>query len=112
MRNTRVVLFAIVAAMVAPLTPGFPQQSQALRENRTTQNIAREVRHQLILLPFYSVFDNLGYNVQGDRVTLTGQVVRPDLKSDAEKAVKSIEGVQSVDDQIEVLPPSTMDDQI
>jgi hyperosmotically inducible protein len=75
-------------------------------------NLTREVRHQLLLLPYYSVFDNLMFKVDGDRVTLLGQVVRPTLKSDAENAVKSIEGVASVDNQIEVLPVSPMDDQI
>jgi hyperosmotically inducible protein len=58
------------------------------------------------------VFDNLMFKVDGDRVTLLGQVVRPTLKSDAENAVKSIESVASVDNRIEVLPVSPMDDQI
>ena len=62
--------------------------------------------------PFYSVFDNLEYRVDGDHVTLVGQVVRPTLKSDAEKSVKSIEGVAAVDNQIEVLPTSPGDDRI
>ncbi|HJX94860.1 MAG TPA: hypothetical protein VJ324_04530 [Candidatus Acidoferrum sp.] len=52
----------------------------------------REVRHVLVMLPYYSVFDNLGYRVEGDKVTLEGQVVRPSLKSDAEAAVKSVAG--------------------
>jgi len=58
------------------------------------------------------VFDNLLFKVEGDKVTLLGQVVRPTLKSDAENAVKSIEGVASVNNQIEVLPVSPMDDQL
>jgi hyperosmotically inducible periplasmic protein len=74
--------------------------------------LSREVRHVLVLLPFYSVFDNLAYKVEGNKVTLLGQVVRPVLKDDAEKAVKSVQGVESVDNQIEVLPTSPMDDQI
>src|ERR1700733_15098654 len=74
--------------------------------------VAKEVRHELVMLPFFSVFDNLEYRVQGGKVTLVGQVVRPDLKSDAENAVKHIEGVESVDNQIEVLPPSLNDEQI
>jgi hyperosmotically inducible protein len=64
------------------------------------------------MLPWYSVFDNLAYQVDGDKVTLYGQVVRPSLKSDAEAAVKSIEGVGSVVNNIEVLPVSAMDDQL
>jgi hyperosmotically inducible periplasmic protein len=81
------------------------------QETKANQNIVREVRHQLLLLPYYSVFDNLAFRVDGDHVTLEGQVVRPTLKSDAEAAVKSIEGVSSVTNNIEVLPPSPMDDQ-
>jgi hyperosmotically inducible protein len=74
--------------------------------------IEREVRHQLVMLPYYSVFDNLEYKVEGDSVILMGQVARPSLKSDAQNAVKSIEGVERVDNRIEVLPPSPGDDRI
>ena len=73
-------------------------------------DISKEVRHELVMLPYYGVFDNLAYRVDGSKVTLFGQVRDPKLKSDAEKAVKSIEGVTSIDNQIEVLPLSTMDD--
>ena len=82
------------------------------QETKANQNLVREVRHQLLLLPYYSVFDNLAYKVDGDRVILEGQVTRPTLKSDAEAAVKSIEGVSGVTNNIEVLPPSPMDDQL
>jgi hyperosmotically inducible protein len=74
--------------------------------------LAAEVRHQLLMLPYYGVFDNLAYRVDGNKVTLFGEVTRPTLKSNAEKAVKSIEGVQTVDNNIEVLPLSPMDDRI
>lgn len=74
--------------------------------------ITKEVRHELVMLPYYGVFDNLAYRVDGSKVTLFGQVTRPTLKSDAENAVKRIEGVQSVDNEIEVLPLSGTDDQI
>ncbi len=76
------------------------------------QRIIREVRHQLVTLPYYTVFDNLSYKVAGDTVTLEGQVVRPTLKSDAERVVKSIEGVETVVNNIEVLPLSPNDDRI
>jgi hyperosmotically inducible protein len=74
-------------------------------------DLVKEVRHELVTLPYYGVFDNLAYRVDGSKVTLFGQVRDPKLKSDAEKAVKGIEGVSGVDDQIEVLPASLMDDQ-
>ena len=74
--------------------------------------IVREVHHELAMLPYYSVFDDLAYRVDGTKVTLIGQVVRPVLKDDAGNAVKHIEGVTQVDNQIQVLPLSPMDDQI
>jgi len=74
--------------------------------------IVREVRHELVMLPYYGVFDNLAYTVNGTSVTLLGQVTRPTLKSDAESAVKRIEGVSNVVNEIQVLPLSPMDDRI
>ena len=62
------------------------------------------------MLPYYGVFDNLAYRVDGGTVTLLGQVTRPTLKSDAGNVVKQIEGVDKVDNQIQVLPLSSMDD--
>ena len=73
--------------------------------------ITKEVRHELVMLPYYGVFDNLAYRVDGTKVTLFGQVTKPTLKSDAERTVKRIEGVTAVDNEIEVLPLSSMDDQ-
>jgi len=81
-------------------------------EPKLASKIAKEVRHELVMLPYYSVFDNLAFKVEDDKVILMGQVVRPTLKSDAENVVKSIEGVSRVENQIEVLPPSPMDDQL
>ena len=74
--------------------------------------LTNQVRHQLVMLPFYSVFDNLQYRVEGSKVTLLGQVRLPNVKDDAENAVKRIEGVEAVDDQIQVLPTSINDDRI
>jgi len=74
--------------------------------------IIKEVRHELVMLPYYNVFDNLSYRVDGSKVTLMGQVTRPTLKSDAGNVVKRLEGITQVDNQIEVLPLSPNDDQI
>ena len=74
--------------------------------------LEKEVRHELVLLPYYSVFDNLAFQVQDDRVILMGQVVRPTLRSDAEAQVRKIEGVASVVNQIEVLPLSPNDERL
>jgi hyperosmotically inducible protein len=80
--------------------------------DKMQSRIAREVRHELVMLPYYGVFDNLAFNVQGPVVSLFGQVTQPTLKSDAEHAVRRVEGVERVDNQIEVLPLSAMDNSI
>jgi hyperosmotically inducible periplasmic protein len=111
-------LFALAlfaAPMVALPNPAAaePQDEKKQRsEVKYKEKLSKEVRHQLVMLPWYSVFDNLAYKVDGDKVTLYGEVTRPSLKSDAEAAVKSIEGVASVVNNIEVLPLSPMDDQL
>ncbi|MCU1337997.1 MAG: transport-associated protein [Bryobacterales bacterium] len=74
--------------------------------------LANEVRKALVTLPYYSIFDDLSYRINGSTVELFGQVTRPVLKDDAERAVKHIEGVQQVKNNIEVLPLSPMDDAI
>ena len=84
------------------MEPGNPAQAR----------IQKEVRHELLMLPYLGVFDNIEYRVDGDTVTLLGDVTRPTLKSDAENVVKRIEGVQHVVNKIEVLPPSPMDDRL
>ena len=76
------------------------------------RRLEREVRHELVTLPYYDVFDNLEYRVDGSQVTLSGQVVRPTLKSGAENVVKNIEGVEKVTNNIEVLPLSPNDDRL
>lgn len=90
---------------IAPLA-GAQQNPQ----NPAEMRIKKEVRHELLMLPYIGVFDNLAFQVQGGTVTLIGQVVRPVDKSDAQNAVKGIEGVSQVVNNIQVLPPSQMDD--
>lgn len=104
---------AVLLAMTCALSAS--AQSKALQQEPTPRDEARiqqEVRHQLIMLPFLDVFDNLTYKVEGYNVTLGGQVTNPSLKSSAERVVKRIEGVEKVDNQIQVLPPSSMDDRL
>jgi hyperosmotically inducible protein len=77
------------------------------------ERVMKEVHHELVMLPFYGVFDNLLYKVSPDgTLTLLGEASRPTLKSDAERAVREIEGVERVDNQIKVLPVSPNDDRI
>lgn len=101
-------------SMRTPATPAAATTGTAERATGPVpqDRIAREVRHELVTLPYYGVFDNLSFRVDGDTVTLFGQVTRPTLKSDAENVVKKIEGVSRVINNIEVLPLSPNDDRI
>ncbi|HEY4740730.1 MAG TPA: BON domain-containing protein [Candidatus Acidoferrales bacterium] len=114
MRVARIIVVLVLIFCTAGIASA-QQQNQKQPPPRGSQNyqawLTKEVHHELALVPWYTVFDNLEYRVEGNNVTLLGQVVRPSVKSDAEAAVKSIEGIGTVDDQIEVLPVSPMDDQ-
>ncbi len=118
MKKMPVVAFALcfflLSAFVAVASPA-PQNNQQMSaaSPKSIDRIYHEVRHELVMLPFYGVFDNLSYKVDPDgTVTLLGQVSRPTLKSDAENSVKRIEGVERVVNNIEVLPTSMNDDRI
>ena len=88
-------------------------QQAFIRGDVDETRLVRDVRHQLLMLPYYGVFDDLSFRVDPDgTVTLMGAVTRPTLKSDAENVVKHIEGVTKVVNQIEVLPLSPEDDRI
>ena len=86
--------------------------AQQMNMYGANSNIERKVRHEILSLPYYGVFDAIGYQLNGDTVTLNGYVVRPITKSDAEGAIKDIDGVSKVVNNIEVLPPSPSDDRI
>jgi hyperosmotically inducible protein len=101
-----------VAAVVCLTLVNAQNQNNAQPSDKAVQRITKEVRHELLMLPYLDVFDYLAFKVDGYSVTLLGSVTRPTLKSDSERAVKGIEGVEKVDNQIEVLPPSPMDDRL
>jgi hyperosmotically inducible protein len=125
-------LIGLLAIMLLLAVPGIAQQSQPTTQPaqapvsgnlqaegannalspEAQDKLVREVRHELIMLPYYNVFDNLSFKVDGRTVVLEGQVTRPVLKSDAGNVVKRIEGVDKVINNIEVLPPSPADDRI
>jgi hyperosmotically inducible periplasmic protein len=109
-----VLALPLIFSMVALASPTAQNNPSAgAVSQKGIDRIIKEVRHELVMLPFYGVFDNLAYKVDPDgTVTLLGQVSRPVLKSDAENAVKHIEGVEKVINNIEVLPTSINDDQI
>jgi hyperosmotically inducible periplasmic protein len=114
LRTLCMSLLFVAAVAVAPRAIAVPsQENQHQRsEEKYRERLAKQVRHELVMLPWYSVFDNLAFRIDRDKVTLLGQVTRPVLKSDAEAVVKRIEGVASVKNDIEVLPLSPMDDQL
>jgi hyperosmotically inducible protein len=97
--------------LTAPWLPEVEKSGVAKAEQPRT-GLEKRVRRELVKLPYYSVFDNLGYRVDGYRVTLFGQTIRPSLRRDAERVVKRIEGVESVVNNIEVLPVSFHDDRL
>jgi len=100
--------FALALAFVA----GSRLNLQASVGSQDDRPLAERVRHELVMLPFYTVFDNLQFSVNGDIVTLQGEVTRPVLKSDAESVARRITGVGKVVNKIEVLPLSAMDDRL
>ena len=106
-------LLLLFASLFAVVTVGAAQDAQRDQPSAKSQErITKEVRHELLMLPYFGVFDYIAYKVDGYNITLLGQVVRPSLKSDAENSIKHVEGVEKVDNQIEVLPPSPMDDRL
>jgi len=106
------LILLVLASLLTVNPQGAAQDTQREPSARAQERITREVRHELLMLPYFGVFDYIAYKVDGYNVTLLGQVVRPTLKSDAENVVKHIEGVEKVDNQIEILPPSPTDDRL
>src|SRR5271167_231744 len=103
----------VVLSMGSTVTASERTKSQPAMDAAQHQLwLTEQVRHELAMIPWYSVFDNLEYRIDADTVTLMGQVRRPVIKNEAESSVKSIDGVKAVVNQIEVLPPSSFDDQV
>jgi len=107
-----VVLGALLAMTAAAPATTAGADATARNSARGRAALEERVRRELVRLPYFSVFDNLEYRVDDYRVTLSGQVTRPSLRSGAEKVVKRLEGVESVVNNIEVLPASFNDDRI
>src|SRR6185437_12682398 len=119
--------FPVTAAMIAllALTPNLPAQNKNKARDKdqhtaspyypymgadADSDVIRQTRHRLLMLPYYGVFDDLGFTVNNGTVTLSGQVTRPTLKDDAANTVKKVPGVTNVVNNIEVLPLSPSDD--
>ena len=117
MRNSwkNVTLILSLGGLLASapmLVFGGTQEQSLTSQAGTNVALERQVRHELAMLPYYGVFDNLEYRVNGDQVELSGQVVNPVLKSEAENVVKRLKGVEVVNNEIQVLPPSFNDGHI
>lgn len=128
-KNMRRILGSFLAAglLLTPLSLMAAQNDQSDQNKQANQNehedafvrgpanqsaLAEAVRHELVMLPYYTIFDDLAFHVDGSTVTLVGAVTNPVLKSDAGNVVKGIKGVTEVNNQIKVLPLSPMDWQI
>ncbi|HXJ13835.1 MAG TPA: BON domain-containing protein [Candidatus Limnocylindrales bacterium] len=111
----RITIFQFLSlSLFAPSVPAQHPASPKLAKTDAKPEepqLAREIRHQLVVLPYYSVFDYIAFTLDADKVTLTGYVLRPTLRANAEAAVKSLEGVSSVKNLVEVLPKSPSDDE-
>jgi hyperosmotically inducible periplasmic protein len=110
----RKVSCGVAMLALATLAIGTHAANAGTAQNPMTeeQHLNKQVRHALVTVPWYGVFDNLEYTINGNEVTLSGQVVQPITKQDAEAAVKRVEGVTRVVDNITVLPLSSFDDRI
>jgi hyperosmotically inducible protein len=101
------------AIAVLSVALSLPTVALSQEKDLRTKQVESEVQHQLLMLPYYTVFDSLAFRVEpGGTVRLLGQVVKPTLKSDAERRVKGVSGVDTVINEIEVLPTSPADDRI
>jgi hyperosmotically inducible protein len=100
------------AASVDQASPKATSSDDTRLEQRLEQRLSGEVRHELNMIPQFTVFDNLAYRVDGGTVTLFGQVRDAIVKDSAEARVKHLEGVERVDNRIEILPASFNDDRI
>ena len=108
MRNRiHMKLFAIAALAVSALAYPNPGPAAGVRAK-----LSEQVRHELVMMPYYGLFDHLSFSVDGEKVILMGEVTRPTLKTEAERRVKSLTGVEEVDNRIRVLPLSPHDDRI
>jgi hyperosmotically inducible protein len=102
-------LFGFLAFSALAITPAAMYAGSG---TATPAPLEEKVRHELAMLPYFNVFDDLSFRVDNGTVTLFGEVTEPTVKRDAGNVVKHVEGVARVDNQIEVLPLSSFDNQL
>jgi hyperosmotically inducible protein len=112
MRTIKNRIVALIAIFAIAASVAFAAPTTTVEQKLGDRKVSEQVRRELVTLPYYGVFDNLAYKVEGSTVTLYGQVVRPSTRTDAERRVGKIEGVDRVINNIEVLPLSSFDDSI
>jgi hyperosmotically inducible protein len=112
MRKFKNLVLAVAATLALATSAAVTGPATANAQGLDQQQVMKKVRKELVKLPYYGVFDNLAYKVEGGTVTLYGQVVQPITKQDAERRVAKIEGVERVVNEIEVLPLSPFDNSI
>jgi hyperosmotically inducible protein len=112
MRRVGNLILAVAATLAIATSAAVAAPVNSVDEGLSQQQITKKIQKELVTLPYYGVFDNLAYQVEGDTVTLYGQVVHPMTRKDAEQRVARIKGVGRVINQIEVLPLSSVDDSI
>jgi len=105
-------VIALVAALVVAASVAVAAPAEQPGQRAAYEQLAKRVRKELVTLPWYGVFDNLAYEIDGSTVTLSGQVVQPSTRKDAERRVRKLAGVERVVNNIEVLPLSGFDDSI
>jgi hyperosmotically inducible protein len=110
--TAREKLNTLDASPVEPVAKASTASDADKLQASVTKPLVEQVRSELLTLPYYGVFDHLAFQVNGDEVTLTGEVSWPTLKADAERVVRDIEGVETVTSDIKVLPLSPNDNVI
>jgi len=112
MRTIKQNLIAVIVTLAIAATATVAAAKTRGPESTSSQRLVEQIRHELVTLPYYGVFDNLTYKVGDGTVTLYGQVTRPTTRDDAARRVAKIAGVSQVINNIEVLPLSSFDNSI
>ena len=112
MKTLRTKLLALAAVVALSASAALAAPANESVQAAGYDQLAKKVRHELVTLPWYGVFDNLEYQIDGSTVTLYGQVVQASTRKDAERRVSRIAGISRVVNRIEVLPVSPFDDSI
>lgn len=112
MRTFKKRIIALIALLAISASAAMAAPKSAVEQSPSREQIIEKVRKELVRLPYYGIWDNLAYKVEGSVVTLYGQVYRPTTRTDAERRVAKIKGVERVVNNIEVLPLSSFDDSL